>query len=285
MTLPGRWTIRRVLDWTRGYLAEKGIENARLETEWLLAESLGLDRVGLYVNYEKPLTDSELGAIRGLVTRRAKREPLQYLLGSQEFAGLEFTVDPAVLIPRHDTEVLLAEALRVAPAAVTVLDIGTGSGCLAVALAKAMAVAAVTASDVSAAALAIAAGNAARHGVQIEFLPGPFFTPVGARQFELIVSNPPYIPTADLAALQPEVREFEPLLALDGGSDGLDCYRRLVPEAVPHLTKQGWLVVEIGIGQGTAVQEMFAQAGFSAIFTAKDPANIERVVGGTRSQP
>jgi release factor glutamine methyltransferase len=281
MALPERWTIRRVLDWTKGYLADKGIENARLETEWLLAESLGLDRVGLYVNYEKPLTDAELGTVRGLVTRRAKREPLQYLLGSQEFAGLEFIVSPAVLIPRHDTEVLLTEALRVAPAAATVLDLGTGSGCLAVALAKALPAAQVTASDISPAALAVAAGNAVRHGAQVEFLPGPFFTPVGARQFELIVSNPPYISSGDLAALQVEVREFEPLQALDGGPDGLDCYRRLVPEAVHHLVQQGWLVVEIGIGQAAAVQELFAQAGFSAIFTAKDPAHIDRVVGGT----
>jgi release factor glutamine methyltransferase len=206
---------------------------------------------------------------------------LQYLLGSQEFAGLEFAVSPAVLIPRHDTEVLLAEALRVAPVATTVLDVGTGSGCLAVALAKALPAAQVTASDLSAEALAIAATNAVRHDAQVEFLPGSLFAPVAGRQFELIVSNPPYIPSADLDTLQPEVREFEPLLALDGGADGLDCYRRLVPEAVVHLTKPGWLVVEIGIGQAAGVQELFALAGFSAIFTAKDPANIDRVVGGT----
>jgi release factor glutamine methyltransferase len=275
------WTIRRVLEWTKGYLADKGIENARLETEWLLAESLGLDRIGLYVNFDKPLTDDELVAVRSLVGRRAKREPLQYLLGSQEFAGLEFSVSPAVLIPRHDTEVLLAEALRVAPTATTVLDIGTGSGCLAIALAKQLPQAQVVAVDLSPSALEIARQNAARNGVVVTLCQGSLLEPVGGRTFDLIVSNPPYIPTPELATLQPEVRDFEPLLALDGGPDGLDCYRALVPAAAAQLTPHGWLVVEIGIGQESAMQELFALAGFSAIFTAKDPAGIVRVVGGT----
>ncbi len=277
------WTIRRVLEWTKGYLADKGIENARLETEWLLAESLGLDRIGLYVNFDKPLTDDELAAVHSLVGRRAKREPLQYLLGSQEFAGLEFNVSPAVLIPRHDTEVLLAEALRVAPTATTVLDVGTGSGCLAIALARQLPQAQVTSVDLSPTALDVARQNAERHGVIVELCQGSLLEPVVGRKFDLIVSNPPYIPTADLATLQPEVRDFEPLLALDGGPDGLDCYRALVPTAAGQLTAHGWLVVEIGIGQGLVVQELFALAGFSAIFTAKDPAGIVRVVGGTRS--
>lgn len=281
MALPERWTIRRVLEWTKGYLTEKGIDNARLETEWLLAESLGLDRVGLYVNFDQPLTDAELVAVRSLVARRAKREPLQYLLGSQEFAGLEFMVTPAVLIPRHDTEVLLTEALRVAPQAKTVLDLGTGSGCLAISLAKQLAQAKVTAVDLSPDALAVARQNAQRHGVELEFCTGSLFEPVAGCKFDLIVSNPPYIPTPDLAALQPEVREFEPLLALDGGPDGLACYRALVPAATRQLTTNGWLLVEIGSGQAPAVRELFAQAGFSAIFTAKDPAQIDRVVGGT----
>ena len=280
MALPERWTIRKVLEWTKSYLTDKGIENARLETEWLLAESLGLDRVGLYVNYDKPLTDAELAAVRGLVARRAKREPLQYLLGSQEFAGLEFVVTPAVLIPRHDTEVLLAEALRVAPQAKAVLDIGTGSGCLAVALAKELSQAQVTAIDVSVEALAVARQNAERNGVTVALCQGSLLEPVAGRTFDLIVSNPPYIPTPDLADLQPEVRGFEPLLALDGGQDGLDCYRALIPASAAQLTPHGWLLVEIGIGQADAVRELFAQAGFSAIFTAKDPGGIERVVGG-----
>jgi release factor glutamine methyltransferase len=278
--LSDRWTIRKVLEWTKNYLAEKGIENARLETEWLLAESLGLDRVGLYVNFDKPLTDDELARVRELVARRARREPLQYLLGTQEFAGLDFLVTPAVLIPRHDTEVLLAEALRVAPAAETVLDIGTGSGCLAISLAKQLPAAAVTAIDLSPEALVVAKQNAERNGVRVEFCQGSLLTPIAGRSFALMVSNPPYIPTADLAALQPEVREFEPLLALDGGPDGLDCYRVLIPAAVAHLEHNGWLLVEIGIGQDGAVQELFAGAGFSAIFTANDPAGIVRVVGG-----
>jgi release factor glutamine methyltransferase len=190
-------------------------------------------------------------------------------------------VSPAVLIPRHDTEVLLAEALRVAPTAMKVLDVGTGSGCLAIALAKQLPQAQVVAVDLSPSALEMARQNAARNGVVVTFCQGSLLEPVGGRMFDLIVSNPPYIPTPDLSTLQPEVRDFEPLLALDGGPDGLDCYCALVPAAAMQLTPHGWLVVEIGIGQESAVQELFALAGFSAIFTAKDPAGIVRVVGGT----
>src|SRR5512138_406119 len=132
------WTIRRVLEGTKGYLAEKGVENARLEAEWLLAAATGHDRVGLYVNYDQPLTEAELAACRGAVVRRARREPLQYILGSQEFCGLDFTVTPAVLIPRHDTEVLVEEAVKHVGEGARILDIGVGSGCIAVALARAL---------------------------------------------------------------------------------------------------------------------------------------------------
>jgi release factor glutamine methyltransferase len=132
------WTIKKLIDWTKIFLSEKGVENARLESEWMLASVTGLDRIGLYVNFDKPLTDSELAEYRSMVARRSKREPLQYILGTQEFCGLQFIVTPAVLIPRHDTEQLVVEALRLAPDAKSVLDIGTGSGCIAVALAKSL---------------------------------------------------------------------------------------------------------------------------------------------------
>ncbi len=277
---PETWTIRRVLDWTKGYLAEKGVENARLETEWLLSAALGLDRVGIYVNFDKPLNAGELAAVRGLVARRAKREPLQYILGTQEFCGLEFVVTPAVLIPRHDTEVLVEEALRRAPQAMSVLDIGVGSGCIAVALAKQLPHAQVWGVEQSSAALALAQQNAERNGVRVTLCEGSLFEPFGGQRFDLIVSNPPYIPTADLETLQPEVREYEPRAALDGGADGLDFYRIIVPAALEHLSLGGWLMVELGIGQAEAVLGMLGQAGFSDCFTAKDPNGIERVVGG-----
>lgn len=274
------WTTLKVLTWTTGYLAEKGVENARREAEWLLCEATGLDRVGLYLNFDKPMNDDELAAYRALVTRRGKREPLQHILGSQEFDGLSFLVTPAVLIPRHDTETLLEQALQHAPHPHSVLDIGTGSGCIAIALARRLPEAQVTAVDLSVEALALAQRNAELHGAAVEFLQGSFFGPVAGRRFDLIVSNPPYITSADLLALQPEVRDHEPILALDGGPDGLTAYRAIVSQAAAHLEPNGWLLLEVGAGQATDVAALLAQAGFGGIITITDPGGIERVVGG-----
>ena len=274
------WTTLKVLTWTTGYLAEKGVENARREAEWLLCEATGLDRVGLYLNFDKPMSDDELAAYRALVTRRGKREPLQHILGSQEFDGLSFLVTPAVLIPRHDTETLLEQALQHAPHPHSILDIGTGSGCIAIALARRLPEAQVTAVDLSVEALALAQRNAELHGAAVEFLQGSFFEPVAGRRFDLIVSNPPYITSADLLALQPEVRDHEPILALDGGPDGLTAYRAIVSQAATHLEPNGWLLLEVGAGQAADVAALLAQAGFGGIITATDPGGIERVVGG-----
>lgn len=274
------WTTLKVLTWTVGYLTEKGVENARREAEWLLCEATGLDRMGLYLNFDKPLQDDELAAYRSMVARRGKREPLQHILGSQEFDGHEFIVSKDVLIPRYDTETLLEEALRQAPTARTVLDIGTGSGCIAISLALRLPHAAITAVDLSPDALSVAQHNAERNNAQIEFLLGSFFQPVVGRRFDLIVSNPPYITHADLATLQLEVRDFEPRLALDGGPDGLDAYRVLAAEARHHLETNGWLLLEIGAGQDKDVAGLLADAGFDAIVTVPDSAGILRVVGG-----
>jgi release factor glutamine methyltransferase len=274
------WTTLKVLTWTTGYLAEKGVENARREAEWLLCEATGLDRMGLYLNFDKPLQDDELATYRSMVARRGKREPLQHILGNQEFNGLEFIVTKDVLIPRYDTETLLEEAVRQAPQARKVLDIGTGSGCIAISLAHRLPQAQVTAVDLSPDALSVAQQNAERNNAQIEFLLGSFFQPVSERRFDLIVSNPPYITSADLADLQPEVRDFEPRLALDGGADGLDAYRVLAAEAPRHLEPNGWLLLEIGAGQDKDVAGLLADAGFDAIVTVPDSAGILRVVGG-----
>lgn len=276
-----KWDVLKILNWTKGYLAEKGVENPRLEAEWMLCEALSLDRVGLYMNFDKPLSDSELAAYRAMIARRAKREPLQYILGSQEFLGLDFEVSPAVLIPRHDTEVLVNEALKRAGEADSILDIGTGSGCVAIAVAKALPEAHVSSVDISDAALSVARGNAERNAVNVEFHQGSLFEPFAGRRFDMIVSNPPYIPAADLATLQQEVRGFEPMNALDGGADGLDFYRRITEQAPGHLNPGGWLIFEVGAGQAPQVLELLASGGFATDnFTAKDPADIERVVGG-----
>ncbi len=273
----------KVLDWTRRYLAEKGISNARLETEWMLCSALGMDRVGLYVNYDKPLAPDELDLFRGMVARRAKREPLQYILGSQEFMGLEFEVSPAVLIPRHDTEALVEEAVKRSKGAKRALDIGVGSGCIAVSLAKALPDAEVFGVDISDEALEIARKNALRNGVRVKFLRGSTFEAVDVPAFDLIVSNPPYIPSADIAHLQPEVRDFEPATALDGGADGLDFYRSIIPEAARYLNRDGWLMFEVGIGQAQLVLQLFEKEGcYEDMFTARDAGGIDRVVGGRR---
>jgi len=274
------WTPLKLISWTSGYLTEKGVENARLEAEWLLCSVTGLDRMGLYLNFDKPLNDNELSAFRALVARRGRREPLQYLLGTQEFDGIELAVTPDVLIPRHDTETVLAESLRLAPDATTILDIGTGSGCIAIALARRLPNASVTAVDISEKALAVARANAEKSGTDIEFLNGSFLEPVKGRKFDLIVSNPPYITSSDLASLQPEVRDFEPTLALDGGQDGLDPYRSIIPDAPSCLRKGGWLIFEIGAGQENDIASMLEKSGFGDIIHAKDPAGITRTAGG-----
>lgn len=274
------WTTLKILAWTKEYLLAKGVENARLEAEWLLCAAMGLDRVGLYLQYDKPLTDTELAAYRSMVSRRGKREPLQHILGSQEFYGRDFEVTSEVLIPRHDTETLIVEALLHHPAAGSVLDIGTGSGCIAVTLKCELSRATVTATDISENTLIVARRNATRHGADIEFLLGSLFEPVGNRRLDLIVSNPPYIPSADIDTLDREVRDFDPRSALDGGMDGLDIYRQLVPGAVHHLNPGGWLFVEVGCGQCQDVAHLFTKTGsFNEPIIAKDPGGIERVVG------
>ncbi|MDD2853051.1 MAG: peptide chain release factor N(5)-glutamine methyltransferase [Desulfuromonadaceae bacterium] len=286
MATEEQWTVLRILRWTKDYLLSKGVENARLEAEWLLCAVTGLDRVGLYLAYDKPLNERELSEYRALISRRAKREPLQHILKSQEFMGREYEVSADVLIPRYDTEVLVNEAQKNAPHAREILEIGTGSGCIAISLQHYFTAANVTATDISAAALAVAQRNALKHGATISFVLGSLFVPVADRIFDLIVSNPPYIPTADIATLDPEVKGYDPIIALDGGVDGLDFYRRLIPGAVPYLNNEGWLIVEIGIEQSAAVIGLFKQTGcYDEPVVARDDGGIERVVGGriTRS--
>jgi release factor glutamine methyltransferase len=275
------WTVLKVLTWTKGYLAEKGVENARLEAEWLLCAALGLDRVGLYVNFDRPLTEAELAAYRGMVMRRARREPLQYILGTQEFMGLDFEVSSAVLIPRHDTETLVEEAVRLGGDAKRILDMGAGSGCIAVTLAKKLHGAELFGVEKSPEALAMARRNAERHGTAVTLREGSLFEPFTGERFDLIVSNPPYIPTGVIAELQPEVRDHEPRAALDGGPDGLAFYRVIIPAALDYLNTGGWLLVVVGAVQAEQVRALFGETGkFGELFTAKDQGGIERVVGG-----
>jgi release factor glutamine methyltransferase len=275
------WTVLKVLQWTAGYLKEKGIEGGRLDAELLLSDALILDRVGLYLNYDRPLTTVELTFFRQQVGRRARREPLQYILGRAEFWSLPFVVNPAVLIPRPDTEILVEEALKRASVEANILDVGTGSGAIAVALAHELPGAAVEGVDISPAALEVAAENARRNGVDGRVRLGEAdLARLPEGPFDLIVSNPPYIPSDELAALMPEVRDFEPRLALDGGGDGLESYRLLARQAPSRLHSGGWLLLETGAGQAPAVRELLAEAGLLDVFSRNDYAGIPRVVGG-----
>jgi len=188
-----------------------------------------------------------------------------------------------VLIPRHDTETLVNEALARMPDARSILDIGTGSGCIAVVLSTRLHNAAVTAVDLSEAALVVARRNAERNGVAIEFLHGSLLEPVAGRRFDLIISNPPYIPSCDIETLESEVRDFDPRGALDGGADGLDVYRALIPDAAAFLNAGGWLLLEVGTGQAADVAQMFRAAGsYGEPITTCDGARIERVVGALK---
>ncbi|HBT84016.1 MAG TPA: peptide chain release factor N(5)-glutamine methyltransferase [Desulfuromonas sp.] len=277
------WTVLKLLKWTAEYFAGKGIDNGRLDAELLLAATLGLNRVGLYLNYDRPLSAEELTLFRQQVERRARREPLAYILGRCEFWSLPFAVTPAVLIPRPDTEVLVEEALKRLPQNGQVLDVGLGSGAIAVAIAHERSDARIEGIDLSLSALAVAQGNAAANAVaaQVSFHQGDLFALNGG-PYDVIVSNPPYIAAAEMPTLMPEVRDFEPSLALVAGADGLDCYRALVPAAWSQLCAGGWLLVEVGAGQAPAVREFFATTGYSECFTARDLAGIERVVGGRK---
>lgn len=275
------WTLLKLLRWTTGYFRDKGIDNPRLDAELLLSGALELDRVGLYLNYDRPLDSSELERIRPLVKRRAQREPLQYLLGTTEFWSLEFEVSPAVLIPRPDTEVLVEEALKRAGDSGSLLDVGTGSGAIALSFACERPGWQVTGLDLSPQALEVAARNAARNGLQerCRLVEGDLAA-LPQEKFDLVVSNPPYISSAEYRELMPEVRDFEPQLALLAGDDGLECYRRLAEQARRVLNPGGWLLLEIGYRQQQAVTELLAAAGLKELFCRRDYADNPRVVGG-----
>jgi release factor glutamine methyltransferase len=277
------WTVRRVLDWTIGYLKEHGSESARLDAEVLLAHARNCKRIQLYTDYDAVLPDDVRARMRGLVKRRAAAEPVAYLVGHREFFSLDFEVTRDVLIPRPDTETLVVEALELLkPVANSrILEIGTGSGCIAVSLAVNRREARVVATDTSPAALAVASRNAERHGVEdrIEFRSGDLFAPLRDReQFDLIVSNPPYVSTAEIDRLAADVREHEPRSALDGGADGLDVIRRIVTDAAPFLAAGGWVVLECSPEQVPAVRELFGQTGYAEVRVRQDLAGRGRAV-------
>jgi len=275
------WTLLKLLRWTTNYFSEKGIDNPRLDAELLLADVLKLDRVGLYLNYDRPLSQEELDVARPLVKKRGQREPLQYLLGTTEFWSLPFKVTPAVLIPRADTEILVEEALARAGSDGQLLDVGTGSGAIIISLASELPDWQMTGLDISAAALEIARENVEKNQVvsQVQLVQGDL-AELPVQQYDLIVSNPPYIAQQEWDELMPEVRCFEPQLALLAGNDGLECYQQLAAQAISRLKTGGWLLVEIGYQQAEAVKELLAAAGLVNVFVRDDYSAQPRVVGG-----
>lgn len=245
------------------FLARKGVESARLQSESILAHLLQTSRMQLYLSLQRDLSEDQVTACRELVERRGNREPLQHLLGSVSFDGLEIRVSPHALIPRPETEQLVEQAeaiLRALPDTIpTVLDWGTGTGCIAIALAVRYDAARITACDISPEALELARSNAELHKVlhRIDFRQGAGFDALSSgSRFDLIVSNPPYIPSGEIEMLEPEVKNHDPRTALNGGHDGLDFYRYLAVEAPSRLACRGGLIVEFGDGQATAISEI-----------------------------
>lgn len=283
---PESWTVARLLEWTTGRFKERGIDSPRLEAEILLACALGIRRIDLYVRHDQIVDDAGRARFRDMVRRRQEGCPTAHIVGKKEFYSLDFAVSPATLIPRPDTELLVDEALRQAKPLTDPLiaDIGTGTGCVAVALAHRLPKARIVAVDISPEALETARGNATRLGVadRVDFRLGDLLAPLAGLRPDLIVSNPPYIPTNDIAGLDPGVRDHEPALALDGGPDGLRVIERLAEQALSLLAPGGRLLVEIGAGQEEGARGVLTRAGFMVESVRKDGGGLPRVVRAGR---
>lgn len=284
-------TVLEAIQKSAEFLGKRGVESPRLQTELLLAHLLKMPRMKLYLNFDRALTVPETDALRDLIKRRGLREPLQHITGSTSFCGYEMTVNRHVLVPRPETE-LLAEAgwqflATRPPEVVAALDLCTGSGCIAIALAAKCPPAAVVATDISAEALVLARQNAAANQVteRIEFLMGDGFAALAnaaTRVFDLIASNPPYIPSAEIATLDPEVRDFDPRLALDGGDDGLVFYRRLAAGAAEFLKPAGKIMVEFGDGQADALKNIFESEKWIVEAVREDYSHRARILVARR---
>jgi release factor glutamine methyltransferase len=284
--LPARWTVLEMLRWMTGRFEERGLPSARLDAELIIARALGLTRVQVYTQFDRPLDAEELGRLRDLVRRRQSGECVAYILGEKEFYGLTFQVDRRVLVPRADTETLVDEALtRLREggwANPRIVDVGTGSGALAITLAKHCPGAEVVAVDLSADALEVAQANAGKLGVAVRFLQGDLAGPLGGLgPFHLLVANLPYVPSADIPGLSKDV-QAEPRLALDGGADGLTLVRRLIKTLPDILAEDGAVALEIGKGQDTETASICADAGLVDVRVRRDLGDVARVVSACR---
>ena len=285
-------TVGELIAWARRSLDTAGTANVAQETLWLLASALEMEHHALVSRTDEPVSVEQLAHAKALVSRRMAREPLQYILGTQEFCGLDFFVNSSVLIPRPETELLVHAALKEGGLAegATLVDLGTGSGCIAVTLATILDGVRILAVDCSAEALQVARSNAIRHGVgaKIDWLEGDLLAPLRDRNLigtvDVIVSNPPYIADGEWEQLQPEVRNFEPRLALVAGQKGTEFHERLFRDCKEFLVPDGLLVMEIGQGQLPLVRQAAGQVGgYTGLQTVKDEAGIERVMIARRA--
>ena len=282
-------TVLEAIQKSTEFLAKKGVDSPRLQSELLLAHLLKMQRLKLYLEFARNLSDQETTALRELVQRRGNREPLQHILGTASFCGLEMKVNSSVLVPRPETELLAEEGwkfLNSLGRESTFLDFGTGSGCIAISLCHHAQQARGWALDYSKEALTIAAANAANSSVaeRITFVEGNGLSAVSSNlRFDLIISNPPYIPSEEINTLQEEVRNYDPRSALDGGSDGLDFYRLLAKEAANHLAAQGKLMLEFGDGQERSLASIFASQGWTVDTIEKDYSRRPRILIASRS--
>jgi release factor glutamine methyltransferase len=283
---PKTWTIGSLVKWATDDFRARGIENPRLDAELIVAHALGIDRMRVILDAERPLDERELATLRDLVKRRRSYEPIAYLRGEREFYGLRFHVDKRVLVPRPDTETLVDVALARSAhvsMSMTMLDLCTGSGCVAITMARQRPTSRVFATDISPDAIAVARENAQRLGAyNVAFEVADLFAAkmIEGVRFDVVTANPPYIATGDLESLQADVREHEPRLALDGGPDGLDIVRRIVAEAPSHLASGGLLAMEVGAGEAPAAVALMEARGFRDVRADRDIARIERVVSG-----
>ena len=280
------WTIESMVKWATDDFRARGIESPRLDAEVLVAWALGIDRIRIIVDGKRPLVGDELARLRDLVKRRRAREPIAYLRGEREFYGRRFLVDKRVLIPRPDTETLVEVALaRTTHRSMSLrgLDLCTGSGCVAITIARQRPTVKFHATDLSADALVVARENALRLGAyNVSFSAGDLFAAKAPwPKVDLVTANPPYIASAEVETLMPDVKDFEPRLALDGGADGLDLVRRIVTDAPAHLVSGGVLALEIGAGEAAATAALLEARGFRDVTTTRDYGKIERVVAGT----
>lgn len=263
------------------YLAERGVADASVDAWYLMEFCCGISRAEYLLRKTEEMPQDCLEEYQSLLAKRGERIPLQHLTGEQEFMGFSFRVSDQVLVPRQDTEVLVEEALRRLKCGRRVLDLCTGSGCIAISIGKLRKDAAVTASDLSEEALSVARDNAERLEADISFRQSDLFEQL-PDAYDMIVSNPPYIPTRTIDDLAEEVRLHDPRMALDGGADGLVFYRKIIKESAPHLERGGWLLFEIGWEQADAVSEMMRENGFAEVRVIKDLAGLDRVVEGRR---